>query len=59
MAKTLKGRRVRTYVANYYKRHKHREPAKYIAGAVACNIRRERGRTCNPRATRKRRLFRL
>ena len=57
--KVLKGKRVRAYIADYYRRHRHREPPSYIAGAVACRIREQHGRTCSPRAKRKRKLFKL
>jgi hypothetical protein len=51
--KMNKGKKVRTYIVNYYKHHKHKYPPRYIAGAVACQIREQHGRTCSPRSRRK------
>ena len=51
--KSLKGKAVKSYVEKFYRTHKHKQPPKYIAGAVACNIREEHGRPCSPRAKRK------
>jgi len=56
--KEHKGKSVRRSVQSYYEHHKHKKPASYIAGAVACRIREQHGRTCSPRAHRKRKLAR-
>ncbi len=53
--KKLKGRNVKKYVKEYYKHHKHKQAPEYIAGAVACRIREEHGRSCSPRGRRRRR----
>ena len=52
----MKGKKVKSYIKNYYKyghKKKAHHSGNYIAGAIACKIRREHGRTCNPRAKRK------
>ena len=59
MVKKTKGKSVKNKVKAYYKYHKRKakHSGRYIAGAIACKIRRARGKSCNPkRKNRQKRL---